>query len=198
MSEKITRREAMEMAGRTVVAACLGGTTLYLGRRAWGQDGWQLNPAACIDSQVGLSDALVCERCAASCVLPLSAVRAVNDHSKCGRCCICPAYFDVKSAVGPDGLPSEKACPRDAIQRVPIGEIDPKDPANNYYEYIIDEKLCNGCGRCVFGCKEPAGLGSIRLEVRHNLCVNCNRCSIAAACPAQAYQRTPLGRPWVA
>ena len=38
-------------------------------------------------------------------------------------------------------------------------------------------------GTCVMRCKEPAGLGSIRLEVRQNLCLDCNRCSIAIACP---------------
>ena len=70
---------------------------------------------------------------------PLSAVRAVNTFSECGRCYICPAYFEITSAVGPDGLPSEKVCPRDAIKREAIGWIDPDDPANNFYEYTIDE-----------------------------------------------------------
>jgi electron transport complex protein RnfB len=92
----------------------------------------------------------------------------------------------VKSAVGRDGLPSEKLCPRDAIARKPIGEIDPSDPANNFYEYIIDEFKCDGCGKCVMACKEPAGLGSIQLRVRYNLCVNCNNCAISIACPKDA------------
>jgi electron transport complex protein RnfB len=38
-------------------------------------------------------------------------------------------------------------------------------------------------------CKEPAGLGSIKLEVRHDVCLDCNRCSIAQACPEEAYER---------
>ena len=42
------------------------------------------------------------------------------------------------------------------------------------------------CGKCVMGCKEPAGLGSIRLEVRQNLCVDCNRCAISEDCPEDA------------
>jgi hypothetical protein len=37
------------------------------------------------------------------------------------------------------------------------------------------------------GCKEPAGLGSITLEVRYEFCLDCNRCSIAIACPDEAY-----------
>ena len=123
--------------------------------------------------------------------IALSAVRAVNNFSACGRCYICPAYYKITSAVGPDGLPSEKVCPRDAIERTPIGWIDPDDPANNFYEYTIDETKCNGCGLCVMECKEPAGLSSIVLEVRHNVCLDCNRCSIASVCPEDAYDRRP-------
>jgi electron transport complex protein RnfB len=41
----------------------------------------------------------------------------------------------------------------------------------------------------VLECKEPAGLGSITLEVRHNACLDCNRCSIAQACPEDAFER---------
>ena len=104
-----------------------------------------------------------------------------------GGAAICPAYFNVTSAVGRDGLPSQKLCPRDAITRSqPIGEVDPNDPANNFYEYVIDEAKCDGCGKCVMACKEPAGLGSIVLRVRHNICVNCNNCTISTACPKDA------------
>jgi electron transport complex protein RnfB len=94
--------------------------------------------------------------------------------------------------VNKDGLPSEKNCPRDAIVRKPIGEIDPADPANNYYEYVVDEAKCDGCGKCVMACKEPAGLGSIVLKVRHDLCVNCNKCSISIACPKGAFFQWPV------
>ena len=72
---------------------------------------------------------------------------------------------------------------------MPIGEVDPYDPLNNFYDYIIDEEKCNGCGKCVMACKEPAGLSSLRLEVRYDICVNCNRCDIAAACPEDALLR---------
>jgi electron transport complex protein RnfB len=186
-----SRRELLGHAVRGATLVGLGGLAAYLGRKAQAEGAWQLDPQRCVNSRLGAVGVEVCDRCATSCVLPLSAVRAVNDHAQCGRCYVCPAYFDITSAVGRDGLPSQKLCPRDAIDRKPIGEIDPRDPANNFYEYTIDPARCDGCGKCVMACKEPAGLGSIRLEVRHDLCVNCNRCPIAIVCPDDAYRRRP-------
>jgi electron transport complex protein RnfB len=187
----LTRREVLGHAARGAAFVGLGGTAYLLSLKANETYAWSIDPNRCVDSKLGVFGVEVCELCATTCVLTLSAVRAVNDFSRCGRCYICPAYFKITSAVGPDGLPSEKVCPRDAITREPIGWIDPDDPANNFYEYTIDEKKCNGCGRCVMECKEPAGLSSIYLEVRHDLCLDCNRCSIAAACPEDAYERRP-------
>lgn len=187
--KKYTRREMMSHMARGAALLSLAGTTGFLSIKAHRTYAWQIDPSRCIDSKLGALGVATCQRCATECVLSLSAVRAVNEFSKCGRCYICPAYFEITSAVGPDGLPSEKVCPRDAIKREAIGWIDPDDPANNFYEYTIDEDKCNGCGRCVMQCKEPAGLGSIRLEVRHDVCLDCNRCSIASACPEDAYER---------
>lgn len=190
-SEKsLTRRQVLKNGARGAAAVGLGGAGLFLARKtSHSQALWQLDPGKCVNSRLGALGVEVCDLCAESCVVGLSAVRAVNDFSRCGRCYICPAYFNIKSAVDSQGLPSEKLCPRDAISRFPIGEMDPYDPANNYYEYVIDEALCNGCGKCVMGCKEPAGLGSIRLEVRHDICLDCNRCAIAIDCPDEAYER---------
>jgi electron transport complex protein RnfB len=169
------------------VVVSLGGAATFLTLKTRKIYAWQLDTAKCVNSRLGATGVDVCELCSTECVVTLSAVRAVNDYAKCGRCYICPAYFDITSAVNEEGLPSQKLCPRDAIERKPIGWVDPDDPANNFYEYIIDETKCNGCGRCVMGCKEPAGLGSIKLEVRHDTCLDCNRCSIAIACPDEAY-----------
>jgi electron transport complex protein RnfB len=192
MKEPMTRREMLGHTARGAVVAGLGGTALYLGKKAEGQLVWQLDPTRCVNSRLGALGVEVCGLCTTECVVAQSAVRAVNDFARCGRCYICPAYFNVTSAVNEEGLPSEKLCPRDAIERREIGEVDPEDPANNYYEYTIDESRCDGCGLCVMACKEPAGLGSITLRVRQNICVDCNRCSIATACPDQAYDRTPV------
>ena len=184
-----TRREVIGHVARGAALAGLAGTTGFLTLKAHKVYAWEINPSICIDSKLGVLGVDTCELCATECVLSLSAVRAVNEFSKCGRCYVCPAYYKITSAVGPDGLPSEKVCPRDAIKREAIGWVDPDDPANNFYDYTIDEEKCNGCGRCVMECKEPAGLGSIRLEVRHDVCLDCNRCSISIACPADAYER---------
>jgi electron transport complex protein RnfB len=191
MKSKPTRRELIGHAARGAGLLAIGGTVAHLAAKARASDVWAIDPARCINIRLGATGIEACQKCSTACVLPLSAVRAVNEYSLCGRCCICPAYFDVTSDVGEDGLPTRKLCPRDAIRRTPIGKVDPSDPLNNFYEYVIDEKLCNGCGKCVMACKEPAGLGSIRLQVRYNLCLNCNRCSIAQDCPDDAYVRGP-------
>lgn len=172
----------------------LGGGVVHLVRRANAEGVWWIDPAKCVNIRLGATGVEVCDLCASDCVLPLSAVRAVNEFAECGRCCICPAYYDVTSEVGKDGLPSSKLCPRDAITREPIGEVDPDDPLNNFYEYTIDKAKCNGCGKCVMGCKEPAGLGSIRLEVRYDLCLDCNRCAIAQVCPDDAILQQAVDR----
>ncbi len=187
MSKRMTRREAMGHAARGAAVVGLGAAAFHLIKKADGQMVWQIDHSRCVNSRLGAVGVDTCSLCTTECVVVQSVVRAVNDYSKCGRCYICPAYYNVTSAVDEEGLPSEKLCPTDAIERTMIGDADPEDPANNYYEYVIDETKCDGCGKCVMGCKEPAGLGSIRLAVRHDLCADCNRCAIAIACPDDAF-----------
>ncbi len=187
-SEQPTRREFFRTCGRWAGSAALLGVAGGLVLRADADRVWQIDPNTCATCRDFLNaDGLA--KCATDCVLPLSAVRAVNDFSRCGYCYICPAYFDINSEPDPYGVPTATLCPTDAIIRRPVGEQDPWDPANNYYEYTIDEAKCNGCGKCVEACRAPMGNGSLRLEVRHDLCTDCNRCSIAQVCPYDAFRR---------
>jgi ferredoxin len=194
MSEELTRRDLFAKAVRGTVLTVLAGGAGFLVQKAHGQVVWQVNVSRCINSRLGEAGVEACNLCTTECVVALSAVRAVNEHSKCGRCNICPAYFKITSAVNAQGQPSEKLCPRDAITRKPIGKVDPEDPANNFYEYVIDEEKCDGCGKCVNQCKEPLGLGSITLRVRYDKCVNCNSCAISRACPQDALMLLPVAQ----
>jgi electron transport complex protein RnfB len=190
-TDGINRRDLLAKTTRGAVLAAMGGTALLLVKRANGEIVWQVSASRCVNSRLGETGVEACSLCTTECVVSLSAVRAVNQHSKCGRCNICPAYFDITSAVNERGLPSQKLCPRDAITRKPIGKVDPEDPANNFYDYVIDENKCDGCGKCVMKCKEPLGLGSITLNIRYDKCVDCNRCAISLACPKEAISQVP-------
>jgi ferredoxin len=190
---KPTRRDLLHQVARGSVLATFGGGAFFLVQKAHGKMVWQVDASRCTNSRLGDTiGAEACRLCTTECVVALSAVRAVNEHSRCGRCNICPAYFNITSAVDEHGLPSEKQCPRDAITRRPIGKADPEDPANNFYEYVIDEEKCDGCGKCVMKCKEPLGLGSIVLRIRYNRCVDCNKCAISRACPKDALIQIPV------
>jgi len=138
---------------------------------------WQIDPTKCTQ----------CGQCATHCVLDVSAVKCVHQFAMCGYCKLCLGYF-VPDPQQIDSGVQNQLCPVDAIQRAFVG-----DP---YYEYRIDESRCYGCGKCVEGCAK-FGNGSLYLQVRHDRCLNCNECSIAAACPADAFTRVPADRPLI-
>jgi Na+-translocating ferredoxin:NAD+ oxidoreductase subunit B len=138
---------------------------------------WQLDPNKCI----------ACGRCQVNCVLTVSAVKCVHAYDICGYCRRCSGYFEPKAAELNTAAENQQ-CPMGAIKRTFI-----EDP---YYEYHIDEALCTACGKCVRGCRE-FGNGSLFLQVRHDRCLNCNQCSIASACPAQAFVRLPASHPYL-
>ena len=79
-------------------------------------------------------------------------------------------------------------CPTAAIERKFIEEP--------YFEYIIDEDLCIACGLCVKGCG-AFGNGSFQLQIRHDLCDNCNECAIARVCPSDAISRIPADQAYI-
>jgi electron transport complex protein RnfB len=158
-----------------LVLALVGGFSL---RKVCADDMvWQIDPHACVQ----------CGRCATHCVLTPSAVKCVHAYDVCGYCELCGGYHQPK-ATATDTAAENQLCPTGAIKRTFI-----EDP---YYEYTIDENLCIGCAKCVKGCSS-FGNGSLFLQVRHNLCVNCNECAIARVCPSRAFKRVPANNPYI-
>ncbi|MHC4884686.1 MAG: 4Fe-4S dicluster domain-containing protein [Planctomycetota bacterium] len=172
------RREVVRKLG---VAGLLSGLAALFGfaaRRSQAQDTvWQLDPHKCVQ----------CGLCATQCVLSESAVKCVHAYSMCGYCELCGGYHQPKVKVIDDAA-EHQLCPTNAIKRTYV-----EDP---YFEYVIDEPLCIGCGVCVKGCGS-FGNGSLFLQVRHDRCLNCNTCNIARACPAHAFRRVPSGKPYL-
>ena len=138
---------------------------------------WQIDPDKCVQ----------CGKCETECILPQSAVKCVHQYASCGYCDLCRGYLQDKH-TGRDTAGENLRCPTDAITRTYI-----EDP---YFEYNIDEEKCIGCGRCVKGCLS-FGNGSLFLQVRRDLCKNCNECRIAKSCPADAFVRVPADHPYI-
>ncbi len=138
---------------------------------------WQIDPYVCV----------ACGNCATYCVLEDSAVKCVQIYEMCGYCDFCTGYLEPDPTALDTGAENE-LCPTGALKREFV-----EDP---YFEYNVDESLCNGCGKCVKGCT-IFGNGSLFLQVRHDRCLNCNECSIAAACPSGAFKRVPANEPYL-
>ena len=175
MFSPIKRRKFLQ----TIGSVAAGGTIVFasgiLSRRAQGAEAglfWQIDPYKCNH----------CGRCETHCVLPVSAVRCVHAEKVCGYCDLCGGYY--RSNVKTLNTAAENLmCPTGAIKRKYV-----EDP---YFEYSIDESLCNGCGKCSKGCTS-FGNGSLYLQVKRELCKNCNECQIAKACPSDAITRTNM------
>lgn len=157
-----------------LVLGFLGGSALFGSQRK--TTVWQIDPMKCVH----------CEHCATSCVMSPSAVKCVQSYPICGYCRLCFGYFQ-PNAPELTSAAENQLCPTDAIERVFV-----EDP---YWEYNIQEDKCIGCAKCVKAC-EMFGNASFYLQVRHDRCVNCNDCSIARQCPADAWERVPVGQPY--
>ena len=174
----INRRHLLREGVWGAVLAGLGAIGGFLLAKSRKRDWvWQIDPYTCV----------ACGNCATHCVLEESAVKCTHAYAVCGYCRICFGFFGPEPANIDTGAENQ-LCPTGAIARTFI-----EDP---YYEYSIDEKLCNGCGKCVKGCN-AFGNGSLFLQVRHDRCKNCNECSIAAACPSGAFRRVPADKPYL-
>ena len=176
--EKLTRRSFIKTVTRGTALVALGGLGLFRIRPDRDNRVWQIDPYKCIQ----------CGNCADYCVLRPSAVKCVHAiESLCGYCEPCFGYFDpgaVDRHTGAENL----MCPVDAIARRHVNGPN--------WEYTIDEAKCTGCARCAKGCNTH-GNGSLYLQVRHDRCLNCSQCSIAAACPSDAFVRVPASDPYI-
>jgi len=175
MPSPLARRKFLQtfgtfVAGGAILAASAGfsGKTKFASSSLF----WQIDPHKCTH----------CGRCETHCVLPVSAVKCLHAKRICGYCDLCGGYYraNVKEL---DTAAENLMCPTGAIQRKFIEEP--------YFEYDIDESLCNGCGKCVKGCTS-FGNGSLYLQIKRELCMDCNECAIAMACPADAIIRVPF------
>ena len=128
---------------------------------------WQIDPTVCTQ----------CGRCETHCVLPVSAVKCIHAHRVCGYCDLCGGYY--RTNVKELNTAAENLmCPTGAIQRKFV-----EDP---YFEYMIDEELCNGCGKCVKVC--PLNNFSLKdgRPIWGNDCTHCMAC--IGNCPTEAIE----------
>jgi electron transport complex protein RnfB len=174
--EGFDRRGFLRWGLRGAFALVLGGVAGAVSRRTRNPATvWQIDPSLCVQ----------CGGCATSCVLSPSAVKCVHEFDQCGYCKLCFGYFEPDAGALTSSAENQ-VCPTGALVRC---FVEPP-----YYEYTVDEPICIGCGRCVLGCR-TFGNGALTLQVRHDLCLHCNDCSVARSCPAGAFKRVPPPRP---
>lgn len=175
MSEwaKVDRRDFM----RTAAAVGFAGAAYATVGDKIEEEVWQLDPNKCTQ----------CGRCTTHCVLNPSAVKCMNQFNICGYCDLCFGYLQPGSRDKDTGAENQ-LCPTAAIKRTFIED--------KYYEYIIDEDNCIGCAKCVKACL-VFGNASFYLQIRQDICINCNECSIAKACPSDAFMKLPKSKPYM-
>jgi electron transport complex protein RnfB len=181
-NKKIDRRGFVGDGVRVAGAMAMTGLAGFLAGRRGRAEGyvWQLDPDVCTN----------CGNCATRCVLDESAVKAVQCYDLCAMCDPCPGYFDLKHLERSTAAENQ-LCPTGAVQREFIAE----QAGVPRFEYHVKEELCIGCGKCSEGCAMMNG--SLYLQVRHDRCLDCNDCSIASACPTQAFRRVPAADPYL-
>jgi H+/Na+-translocating ferredoxin:NAD+ oxidoreductase subunit B len=167
-----SRRDFVRNAGKLSVILPLAFVPLALVNKTTTSGSvWQIDPFKC--SQ--------CGQCKTNCVLNTSASKCVHAFQMCGYCDLCGGYLRQGVKTISTGAENQ-LCPTGAITRKFVEEP--------YFEYTIDEDLCDGCAKCVKGCAD-FGNGSLYMQIRHDICINCNDCSIARTCPSNAISRIP-------
>jgi electron transport complex protein RnfB len=167
-----TRRDFVRKAGKILVVAPVIALPLLLAKKiTFPGYVWQVDPFKCTQ----------CGQCKTNCVLTPSASKCVHNFEMCGYCDLCGGYLRQGVKTISTGAENQ-LCPTGAITRKFVEEP--------YFEYTIDLDLCDGCAKCVKGCGD-FGNGSLQMQIRQDLCVNCNECSIARKCPSNAISRVP-------
>ena len=172
----IARRKFLRVLGTTVAGGSILAVSGVLASRLKNDKEssyyWQIDPQKCTH----------CGRYETDCVLQVSAVKCFHANKVCGYCDLCGGYFR-SNAKELNTAAENLMCPTGAIQRKFV-----EDP---YFEYTIDDSLCNGCGKCVKGCSS-FGNGSLYLQIKRDLCTDCNECKIARVCPSDAITRVSM------
>jgi len=177
-NDQMNRRNFVRDGLKTTAIVSIAGIGGALsGRTVLGSTVWQIDPEICVQ----------CEQCATACVLSPSAVKCVHAFDVCGYCDLCGGYLSAGVKLQ-DTAAENQLCPTGALIR---NFVEPP-----FYEYTVDEDLCVGCAKCVKGCA-AFGNGSLHLQVRHDICINCNECSIARQCPSDAFKRLPARAPYL-
>lgn len=177
------RRKFLHRGGQFIGAAMLGGAAwrVFAGKdpesefsQPTGPYVWRINPDKCN----------YCGLCETACVRKPSAVKAVNDQTKCSYCVACYGHL-ADLAVPSELIDSQgvKVCPYDAVIRKEFA-----GGTDGYHLYTIDQAKCTACGKCAKRCNE-LGTKSMFMIIRPDLCIGCNRCSIMAVCPKDAVAR---------
>lgn len=173
-----TRRDFLRTAGSFLIATPVLALPVILGRKTEiKRQVWQIDPYKCTS----------CEQCRTLCIMTPSAVKCTNAFPMCGYCDFCPGFLR-QGAKTFNTAAENQLCPTGAIKRKFVEEP--------YFEYTIDEDLCDGCSKCVKACAD-FGNGSLYIQIMHNLCVNCNQCAIAQKCPSDAVIRVPAEEPYI-
>jgi len=176
--KRLKRREFISKGMRWTLGASLAGLAVAsVAKTSSKKWVWQIDPFKCTQ----------CGRCATACVKSPSAVKCIHAYDLCGYCDLCGGYFKAGASKLETGA-EYQLCPTAAIERRFIEEP--------YFEYIIDEALCIGCAKCVKGCSS-FGNGSLHLQIRHNICDDCNECAIARVCPSDAISRVSIDEPYI-